>query len=183
MRPLLSSLFPTNFPEIASQFVRPDDEERGQHMRKLSASSSQPYTPSKASISSHSRTNSTNSTSSSKSSLQKTSSNTSHYTDEGDLNMYKLPTPRTATFVKGHARQVTIGSSIGSARMLPFSLPRKPLNTYRTGSLEQVGKQDSVLHSLSSPRAPQLYRPMTPLAQKPLPITPFPVAHPATHWK
>jgi hypothetical protein len=187
MRPLLSRMFPTNFPEITSQPVQSDDEEQGHHVRRPSASSSRPYTPSKASISSHSRTSSTSSTSSSKHSLHKKNSNTSHYTNESVLDMYKSPTPRTATFVKGHVRQVTIGS-IGSARMMPFSpndlrLPRKPLNTFQSGSLEQAGRQDSVLHSLSSPREPQLYRPITPLAQKPLPITPFPVPHPGIHWK
>lgn len=166
MRPLLSTMFPTYFPETASRYVRPDDEERTSHIRQPSASI-QPFTPTVANIQSHSRT-------SSKSSV-------SLYTNESEMgNIYRPHSTRTATFVKGHARQVTIGSSVGSERMLPFTrnsviAPRKPDSTFTFGSLEQAGRQGS----LSSPRTPRRHQPPpTPVVQKPLPITPFPVARP-----
>ena len=179
MRPLLSAVCPKYFPEIVSRSVRLDDEERGK-LSRTPSSSSQPRTPRKGSMISHSR-------SSSKSSISagRVLSNISGYTYESDMEdmvKHEATVTSTATFVKGHVRKVTIGSSVGSERMLPFTpnpliLPRLPENLATIGPLEQAGRT-RYSRTLPNPRPLHKYRPETPLDTKPLPVTPFPVASP-----
>lgn len=185
LRPLLSAMMPTYFPD-STRYTngRTRDEEQPKHMRHPSASS-RPYTAASENRANHSRNESANwpqisgPVSRSGHSRSVSASSRAYSREENELDVmqgHQATLVGTARSINGPIRQITLASghqqhNVHPLRMSPFSpplipkLPRLPENIATIGPLERT---------VYVP--PRPWRtPRTTAFHKPLPITPFPI--------
>jgi hypothetical protein len=169
LRPVLSAVLPKYFPPTTrSRYTRTIDEEQPKHLRILSATSRPPTASTYKN--GHSR------------STSDTTDSTKVGSELGETPKYQAALAGTATRINGPARKVHIraASSLGGSLGGTPTLPMLPENIATIGSVEWGGGQPHHFRSASTPVSSRNYvfTPKTPVVQKPLPLTPFPVMAP-----
>jgi hypothetical protein len=186
LRPLLSAMLPSYFPNTTTYTnSRTYDEERLKHKRFPTASSVT-YTPAMGKRSYHSRTGSNSSRAytpirNERSRTGSQSSSQTHTRHGSELDVLDKHQATPMSTVKGPKRpawssprvSAHSGHELHPLRMSPFSpviprLPRLPEQMATFGSTDPLFR--SPRHSRHQQRSSR-----TPVFQKPLPITPFPI--------